>query len=124
MEKILQAAFPYLEARQSASLTNHPPHIDKFYASLASFKKLALYPMIAFQSKEPALYSKAMDNFQINLSFNTFVRINERFSYYFSYFLLFYFIYYIFVYFFHSSVYKMNEESFENRNEKKKKKII
>ena len=38
MEKILQAAFPYLEARQSASLANHPPHIDKFYASLASLK--------------------------------------------------------------------------------------
>jgi GR25 family glycosyltransferase involved in LPS biosynthesis len=49
-------------------LKNMDMHIDKMYAQLPGFRKYAIFPMIAFQNKNPALFTKACDKINLNLS--------------------------------------------------------
>jgi hypothetical protein len=51
-------------------------HVDKLYR-LSNTSKFAVFPMIAFQSKEPALFEKALDIININISFRTICRVLE-----------------------------------------------
>jgi hypothetical protein len=46
-------------------------HIDKMFSILPNFHKYAIFPMISFQSKDPALYTKACDKMNINISMKT-----------------------------------------------------
>jgi len=55
-------------------------HFDKLVCKVPSFQKKAVFPMVAFQSKDPALYTKAMDHLGLNVSFGLMCRILEYVS--------------------------------------------
>lgn len=46
-------------------------HIDKMYTKIPNLQKYAIFPMIAFQNKEPALFLKACDLMNIKCSMKT-----------------------------------------------------
>jgi len=43
-------------------------HIDKMFATIPSFRKYGIFPMIAFQKNNPALFTKACDKINMNIS--------------------------------------------------------
>lgn len=55
-------------------------HIDKLFQQEKTINKYAVYPMIAFQEKDPSLYTKACDKIGIYLNFKSFCRFNEIIS--------------------------------------------
>lgn len=55
-------------------------HIDKMYQIIPNFRKYAIFPMVAYQKKEPALLQKAMDKINMKINFKTLCYYNERLS--------------------------------------------
>jgi hypothetical protein len=45
-------------------------HIDKIYQQMPHFRKYALFPMMCFQSSDPALYTKACDHLGVSIGFS------------------------------------------------------
>lgn len=57
-------------------------HIDRFMSKLDA-RKFGIYPMIAFQSVEPAIYRKVQRELHLpKIKFNTLCRISESWMYY------------------------------------------
>jgi hypothetical protein len=54
-------------------------HIDKLYSTFPNFQKYGIYPMVAFQKKDPALMVKALDQMNLNISGITLAKWNENF---------------------------------------------
>jgi len=52
-------------------------HIDKVFAQEKTIQKYATFPMIAYQDKDPSLYTKACDKLGIHVEFNSFCKFNE-----------------------------------------------
>lgn len=71
MQKILN----YTENGQKLS-----QHVDKIYATMPLLQRYGMFPMIAFQSKEPALFTKACDKLNINISMRTLCIFNQYLS--------------------------------------------
>jgi len=55
-------------------------HVDKMYATMPLLQRYGMFPMIAFQSKEPALFTKACDKLNVNVSMKTLCIINQYLS--------------------------------------------
>jgi hypothetical protein len=93
MEKILN----YTEYGQKNM--NH--HFDKILGSkINSLRKFAIFPMISFQHKNPALLQKALDKMNINLSMKSICKCNEIISILFPLILIIIFVFYIIKLFF------------------------
>jgi hypothetical protein len=52
-------------------------HIDKIYSTLPNFFKYGIFPMISFQNKDPALFTKTFDKVNMKISMKTVFRILE-----------------------------------------------
>lgn len=63
MEKILN----YTEYGRK----NMDIHVDKMYSKIPNFYKYGAFPMFSFQNKDPALFLKACDKLNINISMRT-----------------------------------------------------
>lgn len=72
MEKILI----YFDQTKSASKT----HIDKLFCKIPGLRKHAIFPSIAFQERDPALYTKAMDFCGVSIPFAYLSRVLEYVS--------------------------------------------
>jgi len=59
---------------------NMNQHIDKLYLNISNAQKYGIFPMIAFQNKNAALFTKALDKININLSMNTACKISQYIS--------------------------------------------
>jgi len=55
-------------------------HIDRFFSEWKELKKYAIFPMICFQEKDPALYVKACDHVGFYLPFSFTCRLLETIS--------------------------------------------
>jgi hypothetical protein len=55
-------------------------HVDKMYTKIPFLAKYGMFPMIAFQNKDPALFVKACDKLNLNLSMRTACKYNEYVS--------------------------------------------
>ena len=51
--------------------TNINCHVDKMYTKIPNLQKYAIFPMISFQNKDPALFVKACDLCNIKISMKT-----------------------------------------------------
>jgi len=99
MEKILGYA--------STTEGKKPCHIDKMFTKIPSMRKYAVFPMMAFQKKDPALYLKACDHISTHISFTTLCKTFEWLSLFFPIlflFLLIWFVYRMIVYRFHRAM--------------------
>jgi len=75
---------------------NMNQHFDKMIGTcIKSLQRYAIYPMISFQSKNPALLQKALDKLNMQLSCRTLCRWNEHLSLFLPILLLCCFIYFI-----------------------------
>jgi len=75
---------------------NMEAHFDKIIGSqIQSFYRYAAFPMISFQSKNPALLQKALDKLNIQLSCKTLCRGNEILSLCIPFLFIVFVIYYI-----------------------------
>jgi len=72
MEKILN----YTEKGHK----NMDQHIDKMYTRIPSFHKFGMYPMMVHQTKNAALFTKACDKMNINVSMTSLCKINQSLS--------------------------------------------
>lgn len=54
---------------------NRPIHFDKFLCKIPSFRKYAVHPILAYQSKNPALMTKLTDQWNITISNYSFLTI-------------------------------------------------
>ena len=52
-------------------------HIDKALHKTPGMKKTGVFPMMAYQSTSPALFTKALDKMNISIKFSTFCQWNE-----------------------------------------------
>lgn len=55
-------------------------HIDKLFIKIPNFNKYAVYPLLAYQEKNAALFTKACDKLNLNLSMKTICKISQYIS--------------------------------------------
>jgi len=55
-------------------------HADKMFKQIPYFNKYGMYPMISFQKKDPALFTKACDKLNLRLSMKTVSKVIENLS--------------------------------------------
>lgn len=70
MEKVLN----YLEGPDFQSGI----HIDKLYVKIPTMRKYGCFPMLSYQEHSPALYVKACDILNKDVTFKSFCQFNER----------------------------------------------
>jgi|UniRef100_A0A6C0K4X4 hypothetical protein len=71
MQKILN----YTENGQKVN-----QHVDKIYATMPMLQRYGMFPMIAFQNKEPALFTKVCDKLNVRMSMRTLCIVNQYLS--------------------------------------------
>ena len=59
---------------------HHTIHFDKLLTRVPTLRKYGVFPQLSFQETCPALYVKACDMMNKNISFQTFSKFNERLS--------------------------------------------
>jgi hypothetical protein len=57
---------------------NHHIHIDKLFVKIPGMRRYGCFPMLSFQEDSPALYVKACDILNKNVTFQSFCQFNER----------------------------------------------
>ncbi|MAI13842.1 MAG: hypothetical protein CMM15_07480 [Rhodospirillaceae bacterium] len=53
-------------------------HIDKLFVKIPGIRRYGCFPMLSFQEESPALYVKACDILNKNVTFKSFCQFNER----------------------------------------------